>query len=1599
MGRPSQPGPRRGGAGGGGQAAAAYYADGPEGRGRWVSAGAMNVAVNSHVTREQLIKMLKGKDPDTNEQYGRVYKPAGTYLDRLGVKRQRKQVCAYDTTYSIPKTVSAAWALADDETRKQIELAFDESVETVVAYLQQHAVSSRRGTNGVDEIGAGSGATVARFDHTTSRAGDPQLHAHLLWANRVLCDDGVWRTLDGRKLYKHAKAASMAGAAVLRASLSQRLGWSWDRAGQHDHCEIAGVPDELAAHWSQRRRAMERDAARRVREFEDSTGREPTIDERTLLWDQAQKQTRTAKAEMIGPDPHAAWRDEAAEIGIDADKMIEALRTARRAGPQRYDRPELLVDQAPDRELALHLLAAAEEHAIGLDDTQLDEVAYAAINATSSVAGGHAGVTAAGLVHHRAGQLRRALRSHLVHADNKWWSPGIMASETAVMDWFARPADTLVDPDHIDVDGLTDDQAAAVAELAAATTNGLILVGPAGTGKTMTLRPLCDAIGTQRVVAAAPTAVAAANLGTSLDVRGETVAKLLVSDNPVPHGGLVVVDEAGQLSTRGLAALCGKASKAGARVLLVGDPAQQNSVAAGGLFDALARADRGCVTSLHELKRFKDPNEAAATVLIRSGNIAGLDYYTQAGRISEFAANEIATAAADWWEQRRAVTTVVAAPTRDITNEINVEIAQRRAAAGETGKAVIGSGDRTIRTGDLITTRRNDRKLVASDGQWVRNGERWTVTGGRNGTLKARREGGKATIELPAAYSAKDVQLGYAITTTRAQSLTVDAGLCIVTANSNLPQLYVGLTRGRRANNLMVVTDQPSFDADTPPEHTPANKILNSIFDRRIGWRTSINPQQPPAPTQPADQYLQLIGTVDETTPLPAMPGLDVAAHVARRGTLQDDTAFADSFEADIDADIDAWLLAEHEIEIGGEPSSDDWQWYKDQTPPTPDADPNRPPTPAEPEQWENIEQWAEPSPEEWLEPGEPAPSDDEWEAEHERLMNEYIERDQRRSPVMRAAGLDTPEPHEQRMAILNAVTRSNLESTAAAGQDNPWLARLVAKRAALPPDHPGAQGLLALIAAVADTPLRDALRATHQLPALEDGDLAWARDVRHTVIASRAERLRPHLEDIQAHHDRIFSNVEHSGTPRWAQAAQHSRSEFDFAILQWLDSGAPQSRLWNLSNRVIGDMADAAVADTQLPAAADTQLPAAADTPSTPTWADAAANPPPQPAPVDTTQAAADATATPQRVQPPAPANALTQAAGTAADYYHSQLLGPKGRKARQYLLSRGIGPDEWEKWNIGWASGPPQMAALLGEDTAVETGLARHPRDGEHRDHLRYRITLPITDAAGNVISIAGRTLSTNPDVPKYINTTNTATYDKSTALYGVGHAAPAIQHAGEAVIVEGYLDVIAAHRAGIANTVAACGTAVTGDHLATLQHAGSGPTVTVVLDGDTAGRDATRSAMATAEALGWAANAVLLPEGADPDSLPADELRHRIANSAPNPWATLTLAARDILADLNPDNKPRVFNLNQAYNTATQHNGEPQDYQTAAANGRLADLLITTYEAATALDFGIDTFDRNAAQIADDLTDQPSPAAHPRRPGTPQRHSAVIDNTPEP
>lgn len=210
-----------------------------------------------------------------------------------------------------------------------------------------------------------------------------------------------------------------------------------------------------------------------------------------------------------------------------------------------------------------------------------------------------------------------------------------------------------------------------------------------------------------------------------------------------------------------------------------------------------------------------------------------------------------------------------------------------------------------------------------------------------------------------------------------------------------------------------------------------------------------------------------------------------------------------------------------------------------------------------------------------------------------------------------------------------------------------------------------------------------------------------------------------------------------------------------------------------------------------------------------------------------------------------------------TAARYFHNLLVNsPAGGVAREYLHNRGIEPDAWETFELGYALN--EWDVLIDYltvkrpykvDDLVAAGLVSERRDGTGcYDRFRGRLMFPIRDVAGDVIGFGARAL-TPDDIPKYLNSPQTAVFDKSHVLYGIDRARQAIRQANRAVIVEGYTDVITAHTHGFNNVVASLGTALTEAQLRLLKRYTR--RFVLALDADTAGSQATLRGLEVAKA----------------------------------------------------------------------------------------------------------------------------------------------------
>ncbi len=252
---------------------------------------------------------------------------------------------------------------------------------------------------------------------------------------------------------------------------------------------------------------------------------------------------------------------------------------------------------------------------------------------------------------------------------------------------------------------------------------------------------------------------------------------------------------------------------------------------------------------------------------------------------------------------------------------------------------------------------------------------------------------------------------------------------------------------------------------------------------------------------------------------------------------------------------------------------------------------------------------------------------------------------------------------------------------------------------------------------------------------------------------------------------------------------------------------------------------------------------------------------------------------ATPQERERAQRQKTLLEASEAAAAFYESRLWEPAGSRAREYLEGRGLDPETIQRFRLGWAPDDRQalrrgLAGDFPDALLIEAGLRRRAEDGATSDFFRNRVVFPIGDRAGRVIAFGGRLLGDGQ--PKYLNSPDGPLFEKGRVLYGWSTARAAAARSREsgcpeAIVTEGYMDVIALHRAGYAAAVAPLGTALTEFQLHELWRLAPEPIL--CFDGDMAGHRAATRALRRALPLlrpGQSLRFAKLPTGEDPDSI---------------------------------------------------------------------------------------------------------------------------------
>ncbi|MCI0538825.1 MAG: relaxase domain-containing protein [Verrucomicrobiales bacterium] len=721
-----------------------YYLGGTEPPGFWLSEGAKEIGLSGQVQDEQFRNLLRGFSPDGQRKLVR--------------NADAERRAGWDLTWSVPKSVSVSWSQAEPEMRKKIEACVRRAVSCGVDYLEAVAGISRRGEDGY--IHEKAMLIFAAFEHSTSRALDPQLHIHTILLNVGVRFDGSTGTLEPREIYRHQMAAGALFRAELAAELERQLGLRAVREGRA--FEIVGVDRGLMEEFSKRRADIEE----ALRERGLSGGKAAEI---------AALDTREKKEALSREELFSRWQ----EVGRAHNWTAKELSFLCHAPFPPRDREKEIQEAA---NTAVEKLTYSKSHFSARELTQ--ELAQEAQGR---------GLGARDVLQIRDALLRSPefvlLGPH--RGEQHWTTQEILNLEKAMLRSCAlmhardkavpRAAEIITEVLLRNTD-FSCEQKEALRHVCESSGGVRVVAGLAGTGKSTLFRVAREAWKDQgfSVLGAALSGKAARGLEESTGIRSQTLHRLLYQ---IEHGAAVlnantvlVIDEAAMVGTRQLAKLVDRCLKSGATLILTGDAKQLQAIELGGGFSEISR--RFGAAELIEIRRQRDEWARVAVKDFSEGDSEkALSAYVERGLVREEAEGRwtaMEKLIAEWSREAPSgdPDTVILAGTNADVSALNRLAQEARKRIGVLGIDRVAVGKEQFFLGDRVLFTRNSMALS------VVNGDRGTVRSVAGQRLSIELDSGRI-VELDT-ENYPHLRLGYAMTTHKAQGMTAEKTFVLV---------------------------------------------------------------------------------------------------------------------------------------------------------------------------------------------------------------------------------------------------------------------------------------------------------------------------------------------------------------------------------------------------------------------------------------------------------------------------------------------------------------------------------------------------------------------------------------------------------------------------------------------------------------------------------------------------------------------------------------------------------------------------------------------------------------------------------------------------
>lgn len=778
-----------------------YYLSGLEPAGFWLGEGATALGLVGHVTGEAFRNLLSGMTPDGTR---RLVHNANSEHRRSG----------WDLTWSVPKSVSVLWSQASHQIRAQIEIELRCSVRQATKYLATVGVISRRGTDGV--VRENARLVFACFEHSTSRAMDPQLHVHSILINLGIRPDGSTGTLEPRELYRHQLAAGALFRAELAARLERSLGL---RARRSDRCfEIVGVPAVLIETFSKRRAQIEA----HLKELGLDT---PAAAEKATL------ATRPKKEQLSREQLLPQWR----EVGLQhhwGEREIAWLQ----AHP--FTARDFIREANEASPLALSALTLSESH---FGERQL-------VQALAEEAQGR-GLDADAVLSLKAQVLLSPQVVPLtpVKGAAQWTTPEMLRLEGRVLDLAHAMAvrERPLPYRMVETVGgniqLSQEQQKALKHVVSATGGIRIISGMAGTGKSTVFRAAREVWVSQGrdVMGMCLAGKAACELTRATSIPAQTLQRTLMQLDRNPTllnpRSVLLVDEAGMVGTRQMSLLLDHCHLSGATLVLCGDARQLQPIEAGGVFPMLTA--RYGSADLVEIRRQREEWARAAVVAFAEGRAdEALRAHEMRGGLSISQDGPLAIAALcaqNAVMESKGEENLVLANRVEDTQSINRLIQKMRLETGHLQGPGLPVADFNIHVGERILFTKNSPSL----GVW--NGQVGEVATIGPGQVTVQIDSKRRITFNPATYP--HIQLGYALTTHKAQALTVERAQIYADATAeNREAAYVQASRARGLTHFHVVAENRDQLVAAMERSRPKVMATTLLPDNEVGPKLSL---------------------------------------------------------------------------------------------------------------------------------------------------------------------------------------------------------------------------------------------------------------------------------------------------------------------------------------------------------------------------------------------------------------------------------------------------------------------------------------------------------------------------------------------------------------------------------------------------------------------------------------------------------------------------------------------------------------------------------------------------------------------------------------